>query len=144
MATAGDNFYLFVNSSWLNDPKNKIPEEYSRWGSFMQLRDDVTNKLTALVKELSNKNENELNEDEKKIVAVWNASMNRFRDWEDGKENYFPLKNEINKIAKLFENEDENQFIINIAEYIGHSNEYSLNSFIEFRTTVDYLEADSI
>ena len=35
----GKDFYLWENSTWLQDPKNSIPDEYSSWGSFVTLHD---------------------------------------------------------------------------------------------------------
>lgn len=79
MATFKEDFYLYVNQNWLNNPENKIPDEYTSWGSFMKLRDDsLTNQISS-VKELLEKNN--LNNDETKIVAIWKASMDRFSNW---------------------------------------------------------------
>ena len=35
------DFYQYVNHVWLNDLKNAIPDDYSSWGGFTKLHDDI-------------------------------------------------------------------------------------------------------
>ena len=50
--SAGEDFYMYVNEKWLNDPKNKIPDEYSSWGGFVKLLDDGLKKQINIVKNI--------------------------------------------------------------------------------------------
>src|SRR5580698_5217215 len=43
----GENFFLYVNGSWLKN--NPIPPEYSRWGAFPKLQDDNLKALRAIL-----------------------------------------------------------------------------------------------
>ena len=42
-----DDFYTYSNGNWLK--KTKIPENESRWGSFIMLRVDTEKKLRRIV-----------------------------------------------------------------------------------------------
>src|SRR5689334_20473447 len=73
--SASSDFYLYVNHAWLNDPKNKIPDEYSKWGGFVKLFDQSLKDQINLVQNLCDKKDK--TEEEKKVTAIWKASMNR-------------------------------------------------------------------
>ena len=60
-----DDFYMSMNKKWLDDPKNQIPDDYSRWGGFMKLRDEGLINQIEMVKELETKLDK--TEEEKKI-----------------------------------------------------------------------------
>ena len=144
--TPGEDFYQYVNHKWLSDPNNKIPDEYTRWGGFTKLSDDVLKNLISLMNEISLKKSEELNEDEIKIVAVWKASMNRFKEWEEGKENYENLKNELNNFERTFsvENADDTQYATKLAEYIGYTQEFGISSFLSVDKGTDLQDSDSV
>ena len=76
--SAKKNFYEYVNHKWLNDPANSIPGDYSRWGGFVKLHDQSLIDQIDLIRELSNKPYDELNIEQKKIVAIWKAAEDRF------------------------------------------------------------------
>ncbi len=50
---AQDDFYRYTNGGWLK--KNPIPDNESRWGTFIQLRYRVDTQLKALLDEVSSK-----------------------------------------------------------------------------------------
>ena len=81
LPTAKSDFYQWVNKKWLDDPTNTIPDEYSRWGGFIKLQDTSLKNQIALVYDLQNRSVAELNEDELKIRAIWEAASMRFKDW---------------------------------------------------------------
>ena len=68
---ASEDFYLHVNKTWLDDPNNAIPDEYSQWGGFVKLHDDGLKKQIAMVKALKGKAD--ATEEERKISAIWEA-----------------------------------------------------------------------
>ena len=69
-----DNFYLYCNNSWKKN--NPIPNEYSSWNSFMQLRDQNLDRLKGIVNELEPKAlNNQLSNDESIVFKFYNAFM---------------------------------------------------------------------
>lgn len=85
--TPQEDFYLHVNKRWLDNPDNAIPGDYSRWGGFLKLHDQSLIDQIELVKELSDKPLNDLNVEQKKIVAIWRAAQDRFSKWRQDREN---------------------------------------------------------
>ncbi|KAJ3140365.1 hypothetical protein HK100_010158 [Physocladia obscura] len=102
---AQDDLYLHANHEWLNDPKNVIPPEYPSWGAFMALRDDSLKNQLGLLKELAA--QGTLTVDEAKLVAVWKASLERFRDWGAGVKSNTPIDERLGAIdeSRLFSHE---------------------------------------
>ena len=47
----GDDFFDYANGTWLKE--NGIPAKETRWGSFNILRQENTDKLLGLLKEVS-------------------------------------------------------------------------------------------
>ena len=45
----GNDFYQFVNYAWLTNPLNSIPLDYSSWGGFTKLYDDVILQIYKMV-----------------------------------------------------------------------------------------------
>ena len=45
----GDNFYLYANGNWLK--RNPVPPSKTRWGSFLELREESSKNLKALLEE---------------------------------------------------------------------------------------------
>ena len=68
---AQDDFYRFAGGGWL--AREKMPENESRWGSFMILRKQVDEQIHALVKGLAKKQKNPL---EKMIHTLLASGMN--------------------------------------------------------------------
>ena len=83
----GNDFYRYVNKKWLEDPKNAIPDDYSRWGGFVKLQDTCLISQIELVKELTEKMDTN-NDEENKIAIIWKASFNRFNSWDKNEGNY--------------------------------------------------------
>lgn len=49
-----DNFYNFVNEEWLKT--FKLPDNYSEYGTFNEIQDNIDKKLLKILKKLENKN----------------------------------------------------------------------------------------
>ena len=77
----GEDFYSYVNQEWLDDPNNSIPDDYSSWGGFTKLYDDSLNNQINMVKTITTNTSVNLNTEEEKIAAIWNASSDRFNKW---------------------------------------------------------------
>lgn len=93
---AQDDFYKYVNENW--EKRTKIPETKPAWGSFTELSEKNQDFLKNLIKELKTKKKNELTEDEKKILTLYNSYYNMEQRNKLGIE---PLKKEIEKINNI-------------------------------------------
>lgn len=95
-----EDFYLHVNKKWLEDAENTIPSEYSSWGGFVKLHDEGLKKQIAMVKELKTKETK--TEEEVKINAIWQASIELFDRWENGGGDYHSIKCEMDILDSFF------------------------------------------
>ena len=71
----GDDFFGYANAKWLK--ANPLPPEFSRFGAFNLLREKSTSDVKALIDELVAKDPATLSADEKRIVAAYNAFLDR-------------------------------------------------------------------
>lgn len=129
--TPQSNLYLAQNGKWLNDPENKIPDEYSSWGSFTKLHDSSLKKqikiLDDLQQSLADKN---LSVDEKKLAYVYQKNMQKFQDWDNNKGNYDPIKSELENMNSIL---NSNYHVTDFAKYGG----YCIMNGISFPIDVD-------
>ncbi|KAI8610165.1 hypothetical protein BC830DRAFT_1147078 [Chytriomyces sp. MP71] len=126
LVLAQDDFYQFANGAWLNDPNVVIPKEYPTWGSFMILRDASLKNQVALLQELAVSSES-LSVDEEKIQAVWNASLARFRDWQDAKGSYAPVLDTLTVLDAHFAEVTDS----GLASYFAHSTKAGISTPFE-------------
>jgi putative endopeptidase len=141
---SGDDFYQHVNSEWLNDPINKIPEDYSSWGGFIKLHDDGLTKQINIVKNMENINRNE---EEEKIFAIWKASENRFKSWEENNSDCNPILNELNIFNNHFknvENMSTETYINSLANYLHYCAINGISNVIEFDSGSDLKNVNNI
>ncbi|QEH62246.1 endopeptidase O [Spiroplasma chinense] len=108
-----DNFYDYVNKDWID--KAELPSGYAAWGSFEMLHkksvDDINDLIDKLIKDKNN-----LNEDQRKIVTVYENYLNfKMRD-EQGITPILPL---IEEIDKLESKENFTEFLINFYKKYG-------------------------
>ena len=47
----GDNFFLYANSNWIKN--NPVPASRTRWGSFDELREENSKRLSSLLEDAS-------------------------------------------------------------------------------------------
>ena len=116
-----DNFYQHVNHDWLNDPKNQIPDEYPRWGGFIKLHDDGLKNQIQLVKDLENQNDH--NEEEEKVYAIWKAVTTLFDNFSNNVGNYNPIVKELNALD-AFMGDDNDGDLITLSECWNHFKEF--------------------
>lgn len=124
-----DNFYLYQNNEWLNDPNNKIPDDESSWGSFGCLHEksiqDQINIVNGIIK-----NKGKLTTEEHMIKILYEKNMDRLM-W---KSTYYDCM--ISKMIDI-----ENKF--NTKSYSGLGNIISyciyneITNFIELCTSID-------
>jgi putative endopeptidase len=148
--TPRSNFYYYVNQKWLDDPANKIPDEYPYWGGFVKLSDQCLKNQIQLVKDICNKNPNEKTINEQKISFLWKASMNRFENWknEDTNMNYDPISRELEILdAYLMPNisiTDDEDMVIRIAEYFYYTQMNGITNIFDFDKGSDLTNSNNI
>lgn len=88
----GNDFYNFINESWLN--KVEIPDDYQRWGTFQELEKNNFLKIKKLLED-----DNQFkNENFKKVILLYHQLNNI--NMRTSKENFVKIKNMIDKINK--------------------------------------------
>lgn len=140
---ASDNFYLHVNQNWLNDPANKIPDEYPRWGGFMKLHDNTLKELIKLVQNLRNKTNK--TEEEMKISAIWEASTARFDSWRNNTANYTPILQELNILDTYIPSDTSHEDLINnLAKYFHYTQVNGIGNVFDFDRGSDLTNSNNV
>lgn len=98
------SFYDCANKTWLEDPEVVIPDEYSSWGSFLQLHDSSLKTQVSLCKELGEAAENE---NQRKVALIWSKSMGKFAEWNEGVGDLGPIKAEVEEMMAALRPLDE-------------------------------------
>lgn len=131
--TPNENFYQYVNKEWLEDPNNKIPEDYSSWGGFTKLYDDGLYKQIDIIKEISNKSIEDLTPEELKVLSIWNASKKRFDTWDKNENHLTYILKEINYLNDNLSNITTSQdYIQKIANYLYYTQINGIDNVIDF------------
>lgn len=94
-AMAGSDFYRFATGGWCD--ANPIPDEYSRYGSFDQLREENQKQIRELIKELG-KTKHEKGSVEQKIGDLYMIGMDSVKLNAGGNG---PIKGELADIYAL-------------------------------------------
>lgn len=148
-----DDFYLFVNNEWLQDPKNVIPDDYSSWGGFTKLHDNTIKLQISLVQDLENRKLQELTEEESKIYAIWKASHDLFHSWDKGIQDYSSLNEELQILTRHFTkktekktsiNSNTSDYIIQLANYLYYTQTNGIRNVIDFDTGSDLKNVNNV
>jgi predicted metalloendopeptidase len=122
-----EDFYLHVNESWINDPKNAIPRKYPIHGSGLEAQIELVRQLKA---------KTDKNEEEMKISAIWEASEARFRSWESGTANYDPISRELEVLDAFLAPQkpivDESDLATRLAEYFHYTHITGISNVFKF------------
>ncbi|ARF11159.1 peptidase M13 [Klosneuvirus KNV1] len=138
-----DNFYLHVNSKWLNDPANKIPAEYPKWGGFIKLHDNTLKEQIKLVQTLKNKTDK--TEEEMKISAIWEASVTRFNSWRNKSADYNPIIQELQTLESYIPSDTTPQDLINnIAKYYYYTQVNGISNVFDFDKGSDLTNSNNV
>jgi predicted metalloendopeptidase len=141
-----DDFFLHVNQAWLNNPDNKIPDEYSQWGGFIKLHDEGLKNQISLVQELRNI-ENK-NEEETKISALWEASVARFESWRNGTATLAPIITELETLDSFLRPCDifevENDLVVRLARYLHYSRVTGITNVFHFGKGSDLTNTNNV
>ena len=128
------NFYLHVNKSWLEDPNNAIPDDYSSWGGFVKLHDESLLNQISLIKELNNNSNKSI--EENKITAIWNATINNFTNYSD----YSKIMSEFDNLDTIFKDDE----ITAIANYNYYAKMNGIENVFKFGKDSDLKNSDNI
>jgi len=140
-----EDFYLHVNKKWLEDAENTIPSEYSSWGGFVKLHDEGLKKQIAMVKELKTKETK--TEEEVKINAIWQASIELFDRWENGGGDYHSIKCEMDILDSFFKPETpvaDDEDIVNRLQYLHYSKMNGIRNVLDFDKGSDLTNANNV
>lgn len=149
-----DDFYMYVNKKWLEDPANAIPNEYSRWGGFVKLHDDGLKNQIRMVEELKTKQNR--TDEENKIYAIWEASNSQFESWKNNNVTFNATFNaSFDAISRELEildayfmpNQpfvDDSDMITRIAEYYYYSQMNGINNVFNFDKGSDLTNSDNV
>jgi len=130
MTSAAENFYEFTNNWWLKDESVKIPPEYPRWGSFMQLHDESLKNQIKLLQEVAEVKEATV--DEKKLGLLWAASMGRFTNWENGKGDYSAINDELKVFSEATANKEGAEWFKSLATYFARCQKVGISYPLRF------------
>ncbi len=93
----GDDFFRFANGGWLQS--NPIPDEYSRYGSFEQLREANDKQLQALIAQISDDQHAAPGSNRQKIRDFFNSAMDTTSIEKNGIEPLRPFFEQINNLS---------------------------------------------
>jgi putative endopeptidase len=121
------DFYEWVNRSWLDDPANRIPDEYTTWGAFTQLDDAALKQQIALCQELS---AGVTGDGERQVAAAWLASQQRFRDWEEDLGDYRAIREQLRHLDEVFDRDAP--YTERLADYLYHGHCHGIGNVLQF------------
>lgn len=140
MIEAKTNFYLYVNQTWIDDPKNTILEDYTSLNLYTELMEHTLQKQISCIKELC-KNKVEISDQKKLLVAIWNASIRLTSNWTNASSNYIPLSRELEILdAYLMPHKPIthiDDLNLRIAEYFHYSWLNQIPNIFNFHTEID-------
>ena len=94
-AKPGTDFYQFATGGW--QKSNPLPAEYSRYGSFDQLRETNQKRINELVEALASQ-ENPAGSVAQKVGDLYNMAMDSVKRNADG---YEPVKADLAEVAAI-------------------------------------------
>ncbi|WP_298649717.1 M13 family metallopeptidase [uncultured Proteiniphilum sp.] len=118
-AAPGGSFYQYATGGW--QKANPIPDEYARYGSFDQLREENQVQIQSLIEGLG-KNENPTGSNAQKVGDLYKIGIDSVKLNADGGE---PMRSQLEEIAAASGKKD----IIRLAARISR---YASNPFFGF------------
>lgn len=126
---AQDNFYEFVNGSWLQ--KTEIPGDKSDYGVFSTLSDQARKQIKAIIDDLDSLKELKDNSEKQKIRDLYDSFMNQ-QILESRQ--LLPLDDEISKI-------DDLQTVDEFAAYFAHALSIGLKTPFTVYSSIDFKDS---
>ncbi|MFN4762278.1 M13 family metallopeptidase [Gillisia sp. Q332] len=108
------DFFRYVNGVWVDS--TEIPDEYTTWGSFNELRKNTDAAALSLLEKASNNKELDASSDQAKAVYLYKSIMDTVSRNEKG---VAPLKDYLAKIEAIGNKEELQAYLTEMQEYGG-------------------------
>ncbi|MBE9585068.1 M13 family metallopeptidase [Mucilaginibacter sp. JRF] len=92
----GDDFFEYANGGWVKH--NEIPAKQTRWGSFIMLRQESTDKLISILDEVSKQSDNPKGSIKQRTGDLYASAMDSLAIEKKG---YNPIKIDLKRIDKI-------------------------------------------
>ncbi|MCF4100321.1 M13 family metallopeptidase [Gillisia sp. M10.2A] len=109
-----EDFFRYVNGTWADS--TEIPDEYTTWGSFNELRKNTDADALALLEKASNDKNLDASSDQAKAVYLFKSMMDTVSRNEKG---IAPLKPYLAKIDAITSKEDLQKYLTEMQQYGG-------------------------
>ena len=142
--TPGEDFYLHVNSKWLNDTANAIPDDHSSWGGFTKLHNDGLLAQIGLVKELKTPTTN----DEANIKSVWDAAQSRLTKWDndemESSTTCCELKHFDNEFTNTANVSTATKYLETFGRYVHYTQVHGIANVLDFDKCSDLTNVNNV
>ena len=109
-----EDFFRYVNGTWADS--TEIPDEYTTWGSFNELRKNTDEDALSLLEKAANNKDLDAKSDQAKAVFLYQSIMDtEARD----KNGVAPLTPYLEKIAAIQNKQDLQAFLTEMQQYGG-------------------------
>ncbi|WP_409187169.1 M13 family metallopeptidase [Antarcticibacterium sp. 1MA-6-2] len=109
-----DDFFRYVNGIWIDS--TEIPDEYTTWGSFNELRKNTDSEALSLLEKASKNSNLDPSSNQAKAVFLYQSIMDTVSRNERGIE---PIKPYLAKIESIQNKEDLQKYLTGMQEYGG-------------------------
>lgn len=109
-----DDFFRYVNGKWVDS--TDIPDEYTTWGSFNELRKNTDSSSLALLEKATNDENLDASSDQAKAVFLYQSIMDTVARNQKGIQ---PLQPYLAKIDSIQNKEDLQAFLTEMQQYGG-------------------------
>ncbi len=109
-----DDFFMYVNGKWVDS--TEIPDEYTTWGSFNELRKKTDADALGLLENASNNKELDASSDQAKAVYLYQSTMDTLRRNEKGIQ---PLELYLAKIDAITNKAGLQGYLTEMQQYGG-------------------------
>jgi putative endopeptidase len=109
-----NDFFRYVNGVWVDS--TEIPDEYTTWGSFHELRKNTDAQALALLEGASTNKDLDPSSDQAKAVFLYQSIMDTVSRNEKGVQ---PLQPYLDKVNAIENKEDLQDFLTEMQQYGG-------------------------
>ncbi|MGB8704410.1 MAG: M13 family metallopeptidase [Gillisia sp.] len=108
------NFFRYVNGKWVDS--TQIPDEYTTWGSFNELRKNTDEDALSILENASTSDSLDSSSDQAKAVYMYESMLDTVSRNKQGIE---PLKPYLAKIDSINNIKDLEKYLIDMKQYGG-------------------------
>jgi len=109
-----DDFFMYVNGKWVDS--TEIPDEYTTWGSFNELRKKTDSDALSLLEKASKNKELDASSDQAKAVFLYQSIMDTVTRNEKGIQ---PLQPYLAKIGAITNKAELQAYLTEMQEFGG-------------------------